>query len=227
MVGIAVSQPENDNCILRNDAGITRDNLAQLAGHKIATRLGSVSHFRLLKLLERLDIDQSRIEIVASADGASAAQALQQGDVVMACAAGSSLRRMAEYGQPLLSGAELESIGLRLFDAITVPTVFMDEHPEIVQAFVDIIEASNQQWRKNPGPMRAAIARAANMHQEASDRAMQGFSFPLNQEQKSAAWLGDAVPVYLQELADFFVKQGQLDKAMESYEPFITTRFLR
>jgi len=227
MIGIAVSYAENDNCLVRSDAGITLSTATQLEGQKIAVRVGSLSHYKLLKLLAHIGVDQSRVEIVAITDGVAAATALERGDVVMACASGGALRSMAGLGKPLMSGAELEALGVKLFDIITVPTAFMNEYPDIVQAFMDVVEASNKQWHKNPDPMRAAIARSAGMDLEVSNRTLDNFSFPLAEQQKSATWMGGQISTYSKQLADFFVAQGQLDKSLESYAPYITTRFLR
>lgn len=227
MVGIAVGYPEHDNCILRDDAGINRDSAALLEGRKVAVQAGSVSHYRLLKVLQHLEVDHSRVEIVATADDTATASALRQGEVVMACAGGGALRALATLGKPLMTGDEIEAIGLRLFDTVTVPTAFMQQYPEIVQAFMDVVEASNQQWRMNPDPMRAAIARAAQMSREGVTRALEDFSFPSSEEQKSASWMGQVVPAYSKELAEFFKAHGQLGKVLESYDSFITTRFLR
>ena len=227
VVGIAVGYPENDNCILRDGAGIDRNNLVSLSGQKVAVERGSVSHYRLLRVLEHLAIEPDLVEIVATADGTATATAMQRGEVVMGCASGGALRAIETLGKPLMTGAEQEDIDLRLFDAVTVPTAFMNEHPEIVQAFMDVVQASNVQWRKNPQPMRAAIARGAQMSQEASDRALARFRFPTVQEQKSAAWMGQVLPEYSKKLADFFVAEGQLDEALDSYERFFSTRFLR
>ncbi|MCP4390190.1 MAG: taurine ABC transporter substrate-binding protein, partial [Gammaproteobacteria bacterium] len=52
-------------------------------------------------------------------------------------------------------------------------------------------------------------------------------SFPVAEEQKSDAWMGAVVSVYSKDLADFFVAQGQLVKALDNYDRFIITRFLR
>ncbi len=227
MVGIAVGYLDNDNCILSDEAGITRETAVQLEGRKIAVQLGSVSHYRLLKVLQHLKVDQSRVELVDSDNGTATASALQQGEVVMACAAGGALRALATLGKPLLSGAEQAAIGLPLFDSVTVATRFMNDHSAIVQGFMDVIEASNEQWRYNPEPMRAAIARSAQMGEESASRRLEGFSFPVAEEQKSDAWMGAVVSVYSKDLADFFVAQGQLVKALDNYDRFIITRFLR
>ena len=103
MIGVAVDYSATDNCILRRDAGIGRDNAAALAGRRVAVRRGSVTHFRLQRMLERLNVDPGAIDIVDTESGADAAAALRRGEVVMACASGSGLRAMAGLGEPLMS----------------------------------------------------------------------------------------------------------------------------
>jgi len=227
VVAIAVSYPEYDNCVLRDDVGITQVNAVQLAGRKIAIQVGSITHYRLLKILDHLGLDATEVKIVPMPDDAASAYALEHGYVAMACASGSALRSMYGSGKPLMTGAELEAIGLRLFDIVTVPTKFATEHPEIVQAFIDVTEASNKQWMKHPESMQAVIARAAGLNLEDSKLVMQDLDFPLAEEQKSIAWLAGLVPTYIRDLAEFFVEQGQLDKSLDSYDRFITTQFLR
>jgi taurine transport system substrate-binding protein len=227
VIGIAVSYPEDDNCILRADAGIDRSNASQLAGKTIALRPGSVSHFRMLKVLAHLGVNPSKVTIMPVPDGDSALQALQQRKAVMACANGTALRRMSALGQPLLSGAEQDALGLKLFDVVAVSTDFMQQHADILQAFMDVTEASDRQWRMNPEPMRRAIARAANMDRASASDTLRGFVFPLAAEQKSKAWLGGQVLAYNGEIAAFFAAYGQLDKTLGNYDHFFTTRFLR
>ena len=226
VVGIAVSYPGDDNCILRNDAGIDHTNAAELAGKQVALRPGSVSHFRMLKVLEHLGVAPSSLKIRPVADGNAALQALRQGDAVMACSYGSSLKRMAALGKPLLSGAEQDAIGLRVFDVIAVSTGFMRQHADIVRTFMAVTDAANQRWKTNPEVMRRDIARAAYMDRNSVEAAMRDFQFPSAAEQKSDAWLGRQVADYSGEIAEFFVSRGQLQKSLDSYESVITTRFL-
>ncbi len=227
MVGIAVAYPDSDNCIVSADAGISRANASELAGKKVALTSGSLTHYKMLEVLRHLRVDADAVEIVAVDSGEAAAAALRAGEVVMACASGSALAAMSGLGQPLMSGAEQADIGLGVFDVVAVATEFMKEHPETVQAFMDVVEATNQQWRKNPDPMRAAIARAANMAAEGSNRALSGFRFPSAADQKTEAWMGARVATYSKEVSDFFAAQGRLIKALDNYDAFVTTRFLR
>lgn len=227
LVGIAVSYPESDLCIVPNGSDITQASARLLEGRKVATVLGGVTHYRLLRVLEHLQVDAARVDIRGVDSAASAIEALRRGEVAMACASGNALREAADLGEPLMTGAEQEALGLRLFDVISVSTDFMQRHPEIVQAFMDVTEATNAQWKKNPAPMRPAIARAAGMDPDSVAETIDRFSFPTAHEQKSARWLGALVPAYSKALADFFVEQGRLRAALQSYERFVTTRFLR
>jgi len=227
MVGVAVDYTTNDNCIVRGDAGINRDNAAQLAGRQVALQRGSLSHFRMLGVLRHLGVDTESVEIVDVRSGDDAVAALQRGDVVMACAAGNPLRAMWQLGAPLMTAAEQSAIGLRVFDTITVASDFVHQHPDTVQAFMDIVEASNKQWKRSPDPMVRTIARVADMDKGSTRQTLDSFSFPTAQEQKADAWLGGDVVDYSKELADFFVSEGMLPRALESYDRFITTRFLR
>jgi len=227
MIGVAVDYAGDDNCIVRQGAGISRDNASRLAGSKVALRRGSLSHFRMLGVLRHLGVDPAQVEIVAVNSGDEARAALERGDVVMACAAGTALRALRSLGQPLLSAAEQSALGLRVFDAITVAGDFGHHYPDTVQSFMDIVEAANKQWRRSPQAMLKSIARAADMDRASTRRALESFEFPTALEQKSDAWLGGDVVDYSKDLADFFVDEGVLPKALDSYDRFITTRFLR
>ena len=118
LVGIAVSYSENDLCIVRDDAGITKDNAKELEGKKVATPTGNVTHYKLLKTLAHLGVDASKVEIVQM-NGADAAVALVRGDVTMACAFGGPIDRMKTVGKPLMTGAEQEAAGINTFDIIS------------------------------------------------------------------------------------------------------------
>ena len=52
------------------------------------------------------------------------------------------------------------------------------------------------------------------------------FSFPSAADQMSEAWMGGTVQAFTKEVADFFVEQGQLDSALESYDFAIDASFL-
>ncbi len=227
LIGIAVVYTGDDNCMVPQDSGLARATAKSLAGHKIATVAGGVTHFRLLRMLENLGVDLTAVEILEFDDAAAAAAALRGGEVIMACTFGSSLRALGDIAQPLLEAAEMEALGLPVFDVISAPRTFIEQHPELVQAFMDVTAATNEQFLHNPDPMRAAIARTAGMDRAGSDAALDRFTFPDIATQKSEDWLGGGVTRYTRELAEFLVEQGRVRAVLDDYEDSISTRFLR
>jgi taurine transport system substrate-binding protein len=55
---------------------------------------------------------------------------------------------------------------------------------------------------------------------------MAGFVFPTVEQMLSAKWLGGGTQQYLKEMADFFVKQGTIPKALDSYESAVEASYL-
>ena len=64
LVGVAASYAEADNWVVRGDAGITKTNAADLEGRKIATPIGNVTHDKLLRVLDHLGVDASKVNLV-------------------------------------------------------------------------------------------------------------------------------------------------------------------
>jgi len=118
-VGIAMSYAENDNCVVGTDTGIGIDNVTDLHGQQVAVPIGTVAHYKMLREMEHLGVDVAELELVdlAPADGAAA---LQRGDVAMSCGWGGALLRMKENGDILMTGAEMQEIGILVFDVVSV-----------------------------------------------------------------------------------------------------------
>lgn len=226
LVGVAVSYAEADNCIIRTDSGITQANASELEGKKIGTPIGNVTHYKLLRVLDHLGVDASKVEFVQM-NGADAAVAMMQGDVVMGCAFGGPVLRMMEVGAPLMTAAEQEAIGIRVFDVVSATTSFAAEHPELLRKFMQVTDEANAAYAADPAAALPTIAQAAGMDEPATAELLGMFSFPSNAEQASEAWLGGTVQTFMKEVADFFVAQGQLDQAAPDYASAVNAGFLQ
>ena len=161
LVGVAVSYADADNCVAGRGLGITAENAAQtLAGTSIYTPLGNVTHFKLLKMLEHLGVDTSTVELIQSEGGPAAVTALESGDVSMACAFGGAVNRMlANRGNLLMTGAEQEAIGIRVFDIISTTGDFAAQHPSVVTGFLQVTEDANRAYNDGAGfPWRPIVA---------------------------------------------------------------------
>ena len=225
LVGVAVSYAEADNCVVHRDAGITMANAKKLEGKKIATPIGNVTHYKLLRMLDHLGVDASKVKMVQM-NGADAAVALKRGDVAVGCAFGGPLQRMKEYGSVLMTAKEQEAIGIRVFDVVSVHESFAKEHPDLLKKFMSVTDQANVAYGKDPKRYVKTISKAAGMDLAATDNMLGMFSFPSAADQKSKAWLGGTVQKFTKEVADFFVKQGQIDKALDSYDFAIDGSFL-
>ena len=225
LVGVAVSYADNDNCVVGTDTGIGIDNVTDLHGLQVAVPIGTVAHYKMLREMEHLGVDVAQLELVdlAPADGAAA---LQRGDVAMACGWGGALRRMLENGDILMTGAEMEAIGIRVFDVVSVTDEFAADHGDIVTQFLQVTEDANAAYAEDAASKEAIIAEAAGMSVEDSNAVLALFSFPTAEEQMSEAWMGGTVQTFVKEVADFFVVQGELDAALDDYAPFIDASFL-
>ncbi len=73
-IDVAVSYADNDNCVVRTDLEITKDNATELNGKKVAVPIGTAAHYGFLKQMEHFGVDVSSMEIVdmAPPDGAAA-----------------------------------------------------------------------------------------------------------------------------------------------------------
>ena len=70
------------------------------------------------------------------------------------------------------------------------------------------------------------ISRAAGMDLAATEDILGMFSFPSTADQKSEALIGGPVQALAKELADFFVQQRQLERALDSYDFSVDTSHL-
>ncbi|MDE0833893.1 MAG: ABC transporter substrate-binding protein [Acidimicrobiales bacterium] len=228
IVGVAVSYADADNCVAHPDYGVTAANAAEtLAGQKVYAPVGNVTHYKLLKMLGHLGVALDSFEHVPSDGGAAAVAAFESGDVAMACAFGGGvLRMLAAGGNLVMTGSEQEDIGIRVFDIISIPTQFGVDHPNVVETFLQVTEEANAAYAGDRGAQEGTIAEAAGMTVEGSNALLDMFSFPDRATQLSDAWLGGTVQDVMKQQMDFFVEQGEIPEALDSYDSFVNTSFL-
>jgi taurine transport system substrate-binding protein len=219
VIDVAVSYSDNDNCVVRSDLEITKDNAADLAGKKVAVPLGTAAHYGFLKQMEHFGIDLASLDIVDMAPPEGAA-AIAQGAVDMACGYGGGLGRMKEHGNVLLTGAEKEDLGILVFDVTSAPSAFIAENPDLVAKFVKVTADANAMWNEGSkqAEMLPVIAQDAGMDVEKAKADMSTFVFPSIDEQLSAKWLGGASAAFMKGVAGVFVEAGSIPSALDSYE---------
>lgn len=224
IIDVAVSYSDNDNCVARSDLEITKDNVADLAGKKVAVPLGTAAHYGFLKQMAHFGIDLASLDVVdmAPPDGAAA---IAQGSVDMACGYGGGLNRMKEHGNVLLTGAEKEELGILVFDVTSAPATFVAENPELVAKFLKVTADANAMWNEGSAKaeMLPVIAKDAGMDEAATERDMATFVFPSVDEQLSAKWLGGGAQEFMKGVAEVFVTAGSIPAALPSYDATVNT----
>ena len=224
ILDVAVSYSENDNCVVRSDLEIDGENVADLSGQRVSVPLGTAAHYGFLSQMNHFGVDVASLEVVdlAPAEGANA---LEQGDVAMACGWGGPLRRMKEHGNVLLTGAEKEELGILVFDVTSAPAQFVDENPDVVSAFLQVTADANAMWNsgENNAEMIPVIAQDAGMDEQAVEETMATFVFPSVEDQLSERWLGGNAASFMLGVAGVFEEAGSIEGALESYEDSIDT----
>ena len=228
LVGVAVSYADADNCVAHPDFGVTAENAAEtLAGQSIYTPLGSVTHFKLFKMLEHLGVDTATVNLIESEGGPAAVAALDSGEVALACAFGDAVNQMiANGGNLVMTGAEQEAIGIRVFDVVSISADFAEAYPSVVTAFLQVTEDANRAYNDNREPFIDIIAGAVGMDRGSTAVLLDAYSFPEKDVQLSEAWLGGTVQQVMKEQMDFFEGQGEIASALPSYDAFVDTSFL-
>ncbi len=226
VVDVAVSYSENDNCVVRTSLEINKDNAKELEGKQVGVPLGTAAHYGFLKQMEYFGVKTSTMKIVdmAPPDGAAA---FASGNLDMVCGWGGSLRRMKEYGNVLMTGAEKEKLGIQVFDATTVSTQWAQENAELLAKFLKVTADMNAKYASGgAAEMLPVIAKAAGMDEKATKETLAGFAFPTIKEQLSPKWLGGGTQKFLKEVGDFFVAQGTIPKARDNYDSAVDSSYL-
>ncbi len=217
-IAVAVSYSENDNCVVRSDLEITKDNATELEGKKVAVPLGTAAHYGFLRQMDHFGVDVSTLEVVdmAPPDGAAA---IAQGGVDMACGYGGGLGRMKEHGNVLLTGAEKEELGILVFDVISAPADFLVENQDLAAKFLKVTSDANAMWNEGSkqDEMIAVIAKDAGMDEDKARTDISTFVFPSIEEQLSAKWLGGGGAEFMKGVSQVFLDAGSIPSARDSY----------
>ncbi len=224
ILDVAVSYSDNDNCVVGTDREITAENASDLAGSKVAVPLGTAAHYGFLRQMDHFGVDVASLDIVdmAPAEGAAA---LSQGAVDMSCGWGGALRRMTEFGNVLLTGAEKQALGILVFDVTSGPADFVAEESELVTQFLSVTADANAKWNSGnyTDEMLPIIAQDAGMDETATAETLAGFVFPSVEEQLSEAWLGGNAQTFMGGVAGVFVESGSIPSALGDYSDSVNT----
>lgn len=225
-IDIAVSYSDNDNCVARTDLEITKDNAAtELVGKKVGVPLGTAAHYGFLKQIEHFGLKADQLQVVDLAPP-DAAAAIAQGNIDLFCGWGGSLARAKEYGNILLTGAEKEELGIRIFDVVSTPGGFAAENPDLTAKFLKVLNDQNAAYAAAPEGFIPVLAKDSGLDEATTKDQLAGFTLPTVEEKLSDKWLGGGLQAYLKEVADFFVTTGNIPAALDSYDGAVDASYL-
>lgn len=224
VVDIAVTYSDNDNCVVREELEITKENASELEGKEVGVPLGTAAHSGFLAQMKYFGVDVNTLKIVDMAPVDSAA-AFASGNLDMVCGWGGALRRMKEHGNVLISGAEKEEVVGKVFDVTSVPTQWAEENAETLAKFLKVTADMNAAYAADRSPMMAAISKEAGMDLETTTAIIDVFGFPSVADQLSDAWFGDYLAGSLASSAAALEEAGQI-KALADYSAVIDASYL-
>lgn len=224
LVAIAVQYPAND-CVVRNGAGIDKNNATELEGEAVAVPLNTMADYSFRGMMNALGVDISKIKVVDQ-EPADAVVSLADGNVAMACIfGGNSLAKAKEVGTVLMTNAEKEAVNIVSFDVISVTEKFAQENPELLRTFLEVTHDANADFAADQSKI-GVIAKDAGMSVEGAREQMAGFAFPTPQEQLSKYFnKGGAASTAIDFVGKAFATPE--NPALKEYSAVIDTSFLK
>ena len=225
-VAVAVGYSDNDNCVVRDSLEIDASNAKELEGKQVGLPLGTAAHTGFLAQMEHFGIDPDSMKIVDMAPVYGAA-AFAAGNLDMVCGWGGPLRRMKEFGSPLLAGLEKEEVVGKVYDIIAVNGSWAAENEELVARFLRQTEDMNRQYKAGSASfMLPGIAAQAGMELLDAAATASTFVYPSSSEQLSSTWLRGFMATNFKEVSDKRAERGEI-VALESYQNAVNSDYLK
>jgi taurine transport system substrate-binding protein len=219
--------------IVRNSANIHKPE--DLIGKTIAVPTASTSHFQLMYILKKWGLTD-KVKVI-NLNPEQAAAAWELGNIDGAFIWGPSLSLIRKTGHPLVSAGEICKLGRCTFEGLAVTDKFASGHAAFLKAFVQIIDASNQDFLQHPGKWDAHSEHVRNIAKTLGGtptdvlETIALYKYPSIKEQASCEWLGCAdqggAAKTLKYTAEFLKQQKRIDKVLPSYAEGVTSAFLQ
>lgn len=214
-----------ESLIATQASGITK--LEEVAGKRIAVPVGSTAHYSLMGALSHVGISESDVTIV-NLPADQIAAAWESGQVDAAFIWEPVQNQILQTGTFIVGADQTAAWGFPTFDGWVVNTEFAAANADAMVAFAKTMNEANQAYLADPAAWTAdsdAVAKISAMTGAAADQVpsiLKGFTFIPLADQLSPSWLGNAA-ANMKTTADFLVKAGRIDAAVDDYSAFVTT----
>jgi taurine transport system substrate-binding protein len=214
-----------ESLIATKASGITK--LEEVKGKRIAVPVGSTAHYSLMGALAHVGIAESDVTIM-NLPADQIAAAWDSGQVDAAFIWEPVQNQILQTGTFIVGADQTAEWGFPTFDGWVVNTEFATANADAMVAFAKTLDEVNKSYLADPAAWSASspqVAKIAEMTGAAPDQVpgiLKGFTFIPLADQLGDAWLGGAA-ANMKTTADFLVKAGRIDAAIDDYSGFVNT----
>ncbi len=214
-----------ESMIATKASGITK--LEDVKGKRVAVPVGSTAHYSLMGALSHAGIAEADVTIV-NLPADQIAAAWDSGQVDAAFIWEPVQNQILQTGTFIVGADQTAAWGFPTFDGWVVNTEFASANADAMVAFAKTMNEANMAYLADPAAWTADSAEVktiAEVTGAAADQVpniLKGFTFIPLAEQMAPNWLGGAA-ANMKTTADFLVKAGRIDAAVEDYSGFVNT----
>jgi taurine transport system substrate-binding protein len=214
-----------ESLIAKADSGIAK--VEDLTGKRIAVPVGSTAHYSLMGALAHAGIAETDVTIM-NLPADQIAAAWDSGQVDAAFIWEPVQNQILQTGTFIVGADQTATWGFPTFDGWVVNTDFAAANADAMVAFAKTMNEANMAYLADPAAWTAdsdPVKRIAEM--TGADPAqvpniLKGFTFIPLADQLGDAWMGGA-GANMKTTADFLVKAGRIDAAVDDYSGFVNT----
>jgi taurine transport system substrate-binding protein len=214
-----------ESLIAKADSGITK--VEDLTGKRIAVPVGSTAHYSLMGALSHAGIAEADVTIM-NLPADQIAAAWDSGQVDAAFIWEPVQNQILQTGTFIVGADQTAAWGFPTFDGWVVNTEFAAANADAMVAFAKTMNEANMAYLADPAAWTAdsdpvkKIAEMTGADPAQVPTILKGFTFIPLADQLNDSWLGGAA-ANMKTTADFLVKAGRIDAAVEDYSGFVTT----
>lgn len=219
-----------EGLVVRNTSNIK--SVADLAGKKVATMVGTSSGYMLNAALTSAGVDQSKLEII-NMDPPTMQAAWKRGDLDAAYIWIPALTNMAADGGTILAtNKDFKDYGSSI-DMLLVNSAFAEKYPDAVVAVLKAENDSVNALRKDGDAALQKMADYLKISLEDARKEFSGIVVLNSEEQLSADGLGKGEGVASSRITkaivaagEYLVKAGSLQKVPDNINAYVDTSFI-
>jgi taurine transport system substrate-binding protein len=214
-----------ESLIAKGDSGIAK--LEDVKGKRIAVPVGSTAHYSLMGALTHAGIAETDVTIM-NLPADQIAAAWDSGQVDAAFIWEPVQNQILQTGTFIVGADQTAAWGYPTFDGWVVNTEFAAANADAMVAFAKTMNEANLAYLADPAawtPDSDAVKKIAEMTGAAPDQVpgiLKGFTFIPLVDQLGPTWMGGA-GANMKTTADFLVKAGRIDAAVDDYSGFVNT----